>query len=121
LVRNEDMVLAAALRLAVEGTLELYGYELFTRLTEWEGASPMNHGTLYRCLRRLQTRSMLRVVVSDSPSQGPARVCYQLTTTGVAEAKDATRRLAEATDTPVWVDPALLRRPIAPSIAGHVH
>src|SRR4051794_14951921 len=36
LVRNENKILAAALRLAVGGTSQLYGYELFSQLRAWE-------------------------------------------------------------------------------------
>jgi DNA-binding PadR family transcriptional regulator len=104
LVRNENRILAAALRLAVDGTVHLYGYELYARLSEWEGGAPMNHGTLYRCLRRLELRGLFTTTVSHEDSLGPARVFYELTHDGVAEARAATLRLAADATPPVWLD-----------------
>jgi DNA-binding PadR family transcriptional regulator len=104
LVRNENRILAAALRLAVDGTVHLYGYELYARLSEWEGGPPMNHGTLYRCLRRLELRGLFTTTVSHEDSLGPARVFYELTHDGVAEARAATLRLAADATPPVWLD-----------------
>lgn len=96
-------VLAASLRLAVEGASALYGYELFARLREWEGASPMNHGTLYRCLRALERRGYFTTrVVPQTDSL--ARVCYTLTPAGLEAARESTVALAAA-GTPAWVDP----------------
>ena len=66
LVHNEMRVLAASLRLAVEGAGELYGYELFAQLTVWEGQPTMNHGTLYRCLRALEARGLYETIVRPS-------------------------------------------------------
>jgi DNA-binding PadR family transcriptional regulator len=104
LVRNESKILAAALRLAVTGTVQLYGYELFSQLIAWEGDAPMNHGTLYRCLRRLEQRGLFRTSTTDDPSQGPPRVFYELTQEGVDEARAATVRLASEAAPPAWVD-----------------
>jgi DNA-binding PadR family transcriptional regulator len=104
LVRNETRILAAALRLAVEGTVHLYGYELYARLGQWEGEAPMNHGTLYRCLRRLELRGFFTTTVSHEDSLGPARVFYELTPDGTTEARAATLRLAAEATPPVWLD-----------------
>ncbi|MDQ1682641.1 MAG: Transcriptional regulator PadR-like family [Frankiaceae bacterium] len=104
LVRNESKILAAALRLAVTGTVHLYGYELFAQLSEWEGDAPMNHGTLYRCLRRLEQRGLFLTSSTDDPSHGPARVFYELTQTGVEAAREATVELASEAIPPAWVD-----------------
>jgi len=105
-VRNESKILAAALRLAVRGTVHLYGYELFAQLSSWEGGdAPMNHGTLYRCLRRLEQRGLLQTSsAAEDPSLGPARVFYELTSAGITEARAATMRLAAEDVPPVWVD-----------------
>lgn len=96
-------VLAAALRLAVHGTHELYGYELFAQLSAWEGRVPMNHGTLYRCLRALEGRGFFETRVIP-PSDGPARVGYSLTDAGVAAARRCTVRLAGEDEAPSWID-----------------
>lgn len=103
LVRNEMRVLAASLRFAVSGRGDLYGYELFARLSQWEGAPPMNHGTLYRCLRALERRGFYTTEVVPQ-TDSPARVCYTLTPSGVEAAREATRQLAEAEGAPSWVD-----------------
>ena len=103
LVLNELRVLAASLRLAVEGSTELYGYELFSTLSAWEGQLPMNHGTLYRCLRALERRGLYETQVRPS-SDGPARVCYTLTHEGVEAARAATVKLAASDGVPVWLD-----------------
>jgi DNA-binding PadR family transcriptional regulator len=107
LVRNELKALAAALRLAVEGRSRLYGYELFARLAAWEGRSPMNHGTLYRCLRSLERLGYLRVDVEPSgDAPGPPRVYYMLTESGMLEARRSTLLLAAEKNPLAWVDPA---------------
>lgn len=103
LVRNEMRVLAASLRLAVEGSSELYGYELFATLSAWEGRVPMNHGTLYRCLRALEARGLYDTHVAPS-ADGPARVFYTLTAAGVEAARSSTVRLAAADSAPSWID-----------------
>jgi DNA-binding PadR family transcriptional regulator len=107
LVRNELKTLAAALRLAVDGRSRLYGYELFARLAAWEGRSPMNHGTLYRCLRSLERLGYLRAEVDptgDGP--GPPRIYYTLTETGMLEARRSTLLLAAEKNPLAWIDPA---------------
>ena len=104
MVRNESKILAAALRLAVTGTVHLYGYELFAQISAWEGDAPMNHGTLYRCLRRLEQRGLFVTSSTLDPSLGPARVCYALTQSGVEAARDATVQLASEAVPLVWVD-----------------
>jgi DNA-binding PadR family transcriptional regulator len=103
LVRNELRVLAASLRLAVEGSGDLYGYELFAQLRRWEGTSPMNHGTLYRSLRALERRGFYTTQVVPQ-RDSPPRVCYTLTMAGLAAARDATIALAEGDAAPAWVD-----------------
>jgi len=103
LVFNEMRVLAASLRLAVEGSSELYGYELFGTLSAWEGQLPMNHGTLYRCLRALEARGLYDTHVRPS-ADGPARVFYTLTATGVEAARGATVQLAATGRAPSWLD-----------------
>ena len=103
LVLNEMRVLAASLRLAVEGASELYGYELFAQLAEWEGQPAMNHGTLYRCLRALESRGLYETQVRPS-ADGPARVCYTLTSSGVECARWATVQLAATEQAPSWLD-----------------
>ncbi|MDX6244985.1 MAG: Transcriptional regulator PadR-like family [Frankiales bacterium] len=103
LVLNELRVLAASLRLAVEGSTELYGYELFGTLSAWEGQLPMNHGTLYRCLRALEARGLYETHVRPS-SDGPARVFYTLTASGLLAARAATVQLVATDSAPSWVD-----------------
>lgn len=109
LTRNEQKVLAAALRLASESVDHLYGYEVFRLLTEWEGGQPMNHGTLYRCLRSLVDRGMLARRDEDA-GDGPApRVYYELTPDGVVAARRAVVRLAALDLPPTWIDLGLAR------------
>jgi DNA-binding PadR family transcriptional regulator len=103
LVRNEMRVLAASLRLAVEGSNDLYGYELFAQLRRWEGTPPMNHGTLYRSLRALERRGFYTTHVVPQ-TDSPPRVCYTLTPAGLAAARDATVELAADESAPVWLD-----------------
>ena len=105
LTRNEQKVLAAALRLRFDGGRSLYGYELFATLTGWEGAEPMNHGTLYRCMRSLERRGLL--VAEEEATGERIRVCYALTADGLAAARRATIQLAALDDPPRWIDVGL--------------
>lgn len=87
---NELRVLVAALRLSNEGTSQLYGYELFAMLREWGGEAPMDHGTLYRCLRNLENRGYFSTEVRlAGPQDRRARVYYTLTDAGRKAAVDA--------------------------------
>jgi DNA-binding PadR family transcriptional regulator len=113
LVRNERRVLAAALRLALEGQPALYGYELFAQLKEWEGQAPMDHGTLYRCLRSLESRDFFTSEVDQTTER--LRVVYRLTAQGEEAARKSTIQLL-AEDTPLpWLDVALASRPLPPT------
>jgi DNA-binding PadR family transcriptional regulator len=102
LVRNERKVLAAALRLAWEGSADLYGYELFARLRDWEGEAAMDHGTLYRCLRALEGRGFFGT--STDQSSGRLRVNYRLSEAGTTAARQAAIELAAEEHPPSWVD-----------------
>jgi DNA-binding PadR family transcriptional regulator len=102
LTRNELKVLAAALRLHFEDEHQLYGYELFATLSEWEGGEPMNHGTLYRCLRSLEGLGLLSSTVDDSSARH--RVFYQLTAPGLTAARRSTIQLAALYQPPPWID-----------------
>jgi DNA-binding PadR family transcriptional regulator len=96
LVVNELRVLVAALRLSEEGSEQLYGYELFALLREWGGEAPMDHGTLYRCLRNLENRSYFSTEVRlAGPHDRRARVYYALTVDGRAAAVDAVAELSK--------------------------
>jgi len=110
LVPNEKKVLAAALRLAYEETPNLYGYELFARLRAWEGGAPMDHGTLYRCLRGLEARGFFASSVDHSTAR--LRVMYELTPEGTAAARKATIELAAQEEPPRWID---IRRLVLPN------
>ena len=116
LVRNERKVLAAALRLALEGQSELYGYELFARLQEWEGEAPMDHGTLYRCLRSLESRDFFTSAVDQSTER--IRVVYRLTPEGEAVARKATIQLAAEDTPPAWIDVARASQALPPAPCG---
>ncbi len=108
LTRNEQKILAVALRLAHGSVAHLYGYEVFRQLVEWEGGEPMNHGTLYRGLRSLVGRELL--ARRDDEADGPApRVYYELTADGRAAARQATIQLAALDDPPAWIDLGLAR------------
>ena len=115
MVRNESKILAAALRLSVTGTIYLYGYELFAQLSAWEGDAPMNHGTLYRCLHRLEQRGLFVTSSTEDPSQGPARVFYTLTSTGLEEARAATLALAAEAVPPTWLDVDVVHTRLRPT------
>lgn len=95
-------MLAAAIRLRFEGVTRLYGYDLFATLKQWEGGPPMNHGTLYRCLRSLESRGMFTSTVDQSVER--LKVWYELTDEGIAAARKATLRLAAEDEPPRWVD-----------------
>jgi DNA-binding PadR family transcriptional regulator len=117
LVKNENKILAAALRLAREGSVEIYGYELFAQLAEWGDEMPMNHGTVYRCLRRLEERGLFSSAVSRERTQGPPRVIYRLTDAGTLAARDATHALAADAAPPAWLgrsSPKAVRAKAAP-------
>ena len=94
LVVNELRVLVAALRFSNEGTGQLYGYELFAMLREWGGEAPMDHGTLYRCLRNLENRGYFSTEVRlAGPQDRRARVYYTLTADGMTAAIEAVTEL----------------------------
>ena len=103
LTRNEQKLLAAALRLAVEGQPQIFGYELYRAISEWEGAEPMNHGTIYRCMRALETRGFVERD-EEATEDDDYRVFYVLTRDGVGAARQATIQLAALDDPPRWVD-----------------
>jgi DNA-binding PadR family transcriptional regulator len=106
LTRNESRLLAASLRLSVEGVVDLYGYELFATLTRWEGGvSPMNHGTVYRCLRNLYDCGHYSSGKIESERHpGRTRVYYRLTDQGAEAARKATVRFAGEEQPPSWID-----------------
>jgi DNA-binding PadR family transcriptional regulator len=109
LVVNEKRVLAGALRLEAGGSSRLYGYELFSLLRTWEGQAPMDHGTLYRCLRKLEARGYFasQVELAD-PTTRRVRVYYSLTASGMAAAQVAARELADSPAGPAWIKPGLI-------------
>ncbi len=101
-------MLAGALRLADSGSSRLYGYELFALLRTWEGQAPMDHGTLYRGLRKLEARGYFssQVELAD-PATRRVRVYYTLTAAGMDAAVVAARELAESPIAPAWINPGL--------------
>ena len=111
-MRNERKVLAAALRLAFAGEHGLHGYELFARLREWEGGPPMDHGTLYRCLRALEQRGYFTSELVRSHPGERIRVEYCLTPEGVLAARESVARLAAEAEPLTWVDAGLATRPL---------
>lgn len=112
LVRNEKVVLAAALRLANEGKPGVYGYQLLAILRDWnEKKLPMDHGTVYRCLRSLEKRglftSRLELVGGIEGREGNRpRYWFDFTPDGVTAARKATIQLAAEDEPPAWVNPA---------------
>ncbi len=105
LTSHEREVLAAVLRLHREGVGRLYGYELFASMTEWGGRSPMNHGTLYRCLRSIESRRLLSNTVEATPPR--PKVYYELTPDGIVAAREAVIQLLASERPPNWVDVGL--------------
>jgi DNA-binding PadR family transcriptional regulator len=105
-------VLSAALRLAVEGSVEVHGYDLFARLCEWDGEERMNHGTLYRCLSRLEQRGLFTAHIADRREGGPPRVMYQLTNLGITEAREAMRAMAGEPGAALWMHARFAESPI---------
>jgi DNA-binding PadR family transcriptional regulator len=113
LIPNERKVLAAALRLAFAGESRLHGYELFARLRAWENGMPMDHGTLYRCLRSLEKRGHF---TSQPEIVGVrVRIVYELTPAGEAAARQAVLELAAAPQTPAWIGVGLAAGKLRPS------
>ena len=115
LVGNELRVLAASLRLTLEGAREVCGYQLLTRLAGWEDPPAMTRGTLYRSLHAMAGRG-LYCAVSRASSEGPARVCYVLTPAGVDAARRAVVQLAAGEHPPAWLD---LRDALPPAVPPH--
>lgn len=89
LVRNERIVLSAAMALSTRGDTRFHGYSL-TEL--WKSAgnerSIMNYATMYRCLNRLQERGMLTSEYEQRETSGPPRRMFTLTGDGVAAAAE---------------------------------
>jgi Transcriptional regulator PadR-like family len=90
LTSNESKVLAAALRLRRESVDHLYGYGLFLALWKWESGKPMNHGSVFRCLRSLERRRAFCATVVEG--DGGSRVFYELTGEGQIAALGPIRR-----------------------------
>lgn len=110
LVANEERILAALLRLAFGGQSPLHGYDLYAHLVSWESEPTMNHGTLYRCLRELESRGLLWSEISQVNNR--LRVSYSLTEEGVEQARKSLLRLAASDEPPAWADITLAIRPL---------
>lgn len=113
LVVNEQRLLAAALRLSSEGTDRFYGYELLERLEAWEHRRPMDHATMYRCLRKLEGRGFFASTVARlSAHDERPRVYYSLTDAGRVGAPQAAIQLLASPTPALWVQ-ALIAWPDA--------
>lgn len=101
---NEKRLLAAALRLASEGATRFYGYELLERLEAWEQRRPMDHATLYRCLRKLEARGYFDCSVARlSEHDDRPRTYYALTAPGRVAAQQAAIELLAAPAPASWL------------------
>ncbi len=89
LVRNERIVLGAAMALSTRGDDRFHGYAL-TELWNSSGdeQSIMNYATMYRCLNRLEERGMLTSEVEQRETSGPPRRMFTLTGDGVKAAAE---------------------------------
>ncbi len=110
LVANEEKILAAILRLTFSDQTPVHGYHLHTHLATWEDESAVNHGTLYRCLRELESRGLLLSEISQVRNR--LRVLYTLTPEGVEQARKSLLRLAASDTPPSWADISLAIRPL---------
>ncbi len=60
---------------------ELYGYELITKLNNWEILST-KEGTIYPLLKRLEKDDLIKSEWRESEGEGPPRKYYSLTAEG---------------------------------------
>lgn len=83
LVRNERIILSAAVGLLARGDQSFHGYSL-TEL--WKAsddkANVMNYATMYRCLNRLEERGLLTSEYEQREASGPPRRMFTLTGDG---------------------------------------
>ena len=96
------LVLAASLRLALEGAGEVYGYELFARLAGWDDRAIMNHGTLYRCLRSLENQGLY--CTTTRPSTDRPASATPSPRPGLRQPGEPSFQLAAADQPAVWVN-----------------
>lgn len=83
---NEERTLAAALALHLTGTQQFHGYLLAGQLKKQPSSERiMAYSTLYRCLDRLEERSLVASwwAQDNSESGGPPRRQFALTNAGI--------------------------------------
>ena len=90
LVKNEELILIAALSLYNAGTADFHGYRLNEFLEE--NGRRMVASTLYRILKRLEERAFLESKWEQAPKTEQWRCVFKLTGAGVAAATEATNR-----------------------------
>ena len=100
LVKNEEMILVAALSLYNAGINEFHGYRLNSFLEE--NGRKMVASTLYRILKRLEERELLESKWEQAPKTEQWRCVFNLTGAGVATATEA----ANQPTTPTLINPA---------------
>ena len=100
LVKNEELLLVAALSLHNSGVPDFHGYRVNEFLEE--NGRRMVASTLYRILKRLEERGLLESRWEQAPNTDQWRCLFTLTGTGVAVATEVANRPA----TPTLSNPA---------------
>lgn len=100
LVKNEELLLVAALSLHNSGVPDFHGYRV-NEFLEKNGRR-MVASTLYRILKRLEERGLLESRWEQAPNTDQWRCLFTLTGTGVAAATEVANRPA----TPTLSNPA---------------
>lgn len=90
LVKNEELVLAAALNLHNIGENEFHGYRLNGFLDE--NGRKLVASTLYRILHRLEERDFMKSRWEQAPEATQWRCLFELTGQGVAAAQEVVAR-----------------------------
>ena len=93
----EAAILAAAIRLAADGTTQFHGFMLAKELRDAEGAKLLTaHGTLYKALGRMETAGLLASTWEDpelAAADGrPRRRLYEITAAGRTALAETDRR-----------------------------
>lgn len=102
LVKNEELVLSAALNLHQDGETEYHGYHL-NRFLDGHGRK-LVASTLYRILHRLEEREFMTSHWEQAPGGTQWRCVFTLTGEGVKAAEEV---VAQAVDHTIALNPGI--------------